>query len=210
MHVETDERGQQSPTAGRTRRCYRAGGRRRGAGSSLIIAGAFTLCGAGQVGAYAPPVNDVPIVRLHTHAREKPVSAAARRDAAQARQEMGPHLQQIEAAAALLEHGFKTKNLAEIRNVFDTMQQLDVRLAGRAPGLNGDRWPEADDTAFGDCSDAADRLSALAAEPTGPATVRVVAERQNLINDFKRKHAACAAWVSPRHARSVQPVARRS
>ena len=147
------------------------------------------------------PWDDVPLVRMDPHAAEKPPTPAARRDAARARADMMAQLQDIDAGAVLIQHGFATRNLREIGAVKDTMDRLYERLSARVPRLHGDPWPEADDTAFSDCTDAAGTLSTLATNPTAAATVAEVAERRRNLVIFNQKDAACHAWVSPKRAR---------
>ena len=199
-----------SPIAGVDGRWRTWVSRSRGRGvacTTALLAGVTILGGGLGAALAAPPLppqhhpwDDVPIVRIDPHARAKPATPAARRDAAQARVDMTAQLQDIDAAALLLQHGFATRNLREIGNVKDTMDRPYERLSARVPRLHGDPWPEADDTAFSDCTDAAGTLSTLATNPTAAATVAEVAERRRNLVIFKQKEAACHVWVNPKRA----------
>ena len=181
-----------------------------------LVAGALALCACSPEKTSAAPKaaptiaaaptsaatpakpDDLPIVHVDPNAPVKPPSAAARRDAEQARLEMPDRLRQVDAAVLVLTRGYQTRNQDDLRDVSMSMQRLYAQLTARHPGINGEAWPEAADEGFEACSDAVSSLEMLASGPLDTETVESVTERQQNFDTFKEKQQACHAWVDPR------------
>ena len=163
----------------------------------------IALAGCGPDKAPAPAqathaAEDVPIVAADPNAPEKPPTPAGRASAAKVRREMAAELPKINAAALLLENGYRTENLDEIHEVFQSMQALDQKLTLISPGPDEDEWPRVASDAFQACSDTVGELMALSVEPTQEATVDSTAERYASILNLKRKRLRCVAWAAVR------------